>query len=74
MKLEEVESSNIKSIGYDPEKKIMHVVFNSGKTYEYTSDDMEFSDFQKSPSKGKFFNEHIRGRPYIIPKPEEEEK
>lgn len=35
MQLVTVESSMIHAVGYDPEKREMEVVFNSGKTYVY---------------------------------------
>lgn len=52
-----VESSSVRSIGYDPEREKLYVAFSSGGTYEY--DDVPanvYNSFMESPSKGRFVN------------------
>lgn len=57
-----VKSSNIKSIGHDPETNKLHVEFNSGKVFEYdgvTAED--HSSLMACESIGKGF-QNIKGR------------
>jgi lysyl-tRNA synthetase class 2 len=55
-----VESSVIAAAGYDPERRILYVVFNSGKVYEYQEVPVEIYDgLMKSESKGQFLNQKI---------------
>lgn len=61
MEMQSVSSSNIASVGYDEEKKILHVTFNQGRTWEYTSVPKEvFDAFLSASSKGQYFHKHIR--------------
>ncbi len=58
-----VESSNIKSIGYEAKTRTLEVEFNTGKVYQYFnvfSD--EYDALMASDSKGKYFGQFIRGR------------
>ena len=58
-----VESSNLKSIGYDAASKTLEVEFNEGGVYRYF--DVPRATHQgliKSESKGKFFHGNIRGK------------
>ncbi len=58
----EVDSSNIAAISYVPETQGLMVKFNSGSVYTYADVPAEvFDDFKDADSKGKFFNEHIKG-------------
>jgi len=59
---EPVSSTSIAEIGYDDGRKILVVAFVSGSIYRYrgVSEDV-FEDFRAAPSKGAFFNEHIKG-------------
>ena len=53
-----VESTAVSSIGYDPGKKQLYIIFTSGAAYEY--DDVPaqvYESFMSSPSKGKFVND-----------------
>lgn len=55
----DVESNNIKSIGWEDNK--LEVEFNSGSIYEY--DDVPediYDEFINAPSKGKYFHRHIK--------------
>lgn len=52
IKMEPVESSNIKAIGY--EDGIMHVQFTGGATYKYEATPMFYQSLMSAESKGKF--------------------
>jgi KTSC domain len=59
--MQKVKSSNIESIGHDEKKKILYVKFLNGTMYSYTPfDDVMFTRFLKSKSKGTHFHKHIR--------------
>ena len=61
--MHEVESSNIKSIGYETETKILKVEYLSGLKYEYSDVPANiFDDFLDSVSKGKYMNQVIKGQ------------
>lgn len=61
VKMDLVESSNIASIGYEPEIKKLHVKFKSGGLYTYDNVPFEvYESFLKSESKGRFFQQSIR--------------
>ncbi len=61
MQLITVESSMIHAVGYDPEKHILEVVFNTGRTYQYADVPPEVYDsLLKAESKGRYFLAHIR--------------
>jgi hypothetical protein len=54
-----VESSNIASIGYEPE--VLEVTFKSGDTFRYPGVPEELAGaFMNSDSKGQFFARFIR--------------
>jgi len=62
MNREPVTSSNITSIGYDADKSILEIEFNTGKIYQYEPVTAEgHLEFMKSDSIGSFFHKHIRG-------------
>lgn len=53
-----VGSSAVSSIGYDPGKKQLYVIFTSGAAYEYDDVPVEvYESFMSSPSKGRFVND-----------------
>jgi hypothetical protein len=59
---EPVSSSVIAAIGYDEETETLEVELATGALYRYHSVDQDaFEDFRAAPSKGRFFNERIRG-------------
>ena len=63
MERKKVESSNIESVGYDPEKLILEVEFENSGVYEYYGvDDDIYQSFMKDTSLGRFFGKHIRGK------------
>jgi len=58
---EPVSSSSIASIGFDADTETLEVEFVSGRIYRYHDVERDlFEDFRNAPSKGTFFNEHIK--------------
>ena len=54
MQMQDVKSSNIKAIGYNPNTKKMYIQFHSGGTYEYSDVDLDdYINFKNAPSHGK---------------------
>ncbi len=61
MQLETVESSAIHAIGYDPDLRVLEVIFNTGRIYQFTDVPPEqFDALRRAQSKGRYFSEHIR--------------
>ena len=61
MKMIQVKSSMIKTIGYDSKNEILKVTFNNDKTYLYYGVPQEtFDNFKGAESIGKFFHANIR--------------
>lgn len=58
-----VESSSIDSVGYDPDTRRLFVRFlESGNAYVYSEvPERVFNDLLASNSKGRYFNEMIKG-------------
>jgi hypothetical protein len=58
---EPVVSESIAAIGYDDDAEVLEVEFVSGAIYRYrgVSQDV-FEDLRQAPSKGAFFNRHIK--------------
>ncbi len=61
-----VSSSNIASIGYDPESATLEIEFTNGSIYQYFNVPTGLNDeLMASLSKGQFLNTYIRnGYPY----------
>ena len=56
-----VVSSNIASIGYDPESLILEVEFLNGSVYQYFDVPQQvYIDFINAESKGRFLWQYIR--------------
>ena len=56
-----VESSSLRSIGYDRATATLEVEFASGGVYRYSDVPPEvWSAFRQSDSKGRFFQEYVR--------------
>jgi hypothetical protein len=63
-----VSSSNIQSVGYDPENSTLVVQFTEGRAYEYSSVTVEvFERLATAESIGSAFNEIIRSNPKQYP-------
>ena len=62
MERKQVKSSNILSVGYDPEKKILEIEFSTGRVYQYSNvPQWEYDTFIKAESIGKYFYRSIKG-------------
>lgn len=59
-----VDSSNVEAIGYDSERRELHVKFaKAGETYVYYDvEEWEFEEFKRADSKGTFLNTNIKSR------------
>lgn len=58
-----VKSSQILSIGHDPEKQVLEIEFKGGGVYHYTGVDAEkHAALVASDSIGKHFHANIRGQ------------
>ena len=63
MELHSVKSSNIKSVGYDPDSHRLVVEFHSGRKYAYAGVSPEVHEaFLGAKSMGIFFTREIRGQ------------
>lgn len=63
MKRQPVESSNIKSVGYDEQGKVLQIEFTSGAVYQYSDVPVHtYVELMNWPSKGMYFARHIRDR------------
>jgi len=59
-----VVSSNLRSVGYDPDTETLQVEFISGTIYEYDKVPPDLhSGLMLAQSKGMFFAANIRGNP-----------
>lgn len=62
MQMHKIEFSNIAAIGYDGTAKVLIVQFKSGDTYRYPDVPLDVAhDFLHAPSKGAYFQQHVRG-------------
>lgn len=56
-----VASTNIVSMGYDPETETLEVEFSSGAVYQYYNVSQAIYDqMMMAPSKGQFLNTYIK--------------
>lgn len=63
MRLFDVISENIDTIGYDGCRSVLQVQFKDGSVYEYQNVPLSiFEAFQKTRSKGRFLHRSIKGR------------
>lgn len=61
MQLVTLESSMIHAVGYDKEKRILEIVFNTGRTYQYADVPPEiYEGLLNAESKGRYFLGNIR--------------
>jgi len=62
MERKRVQSSNILSIGYDPDTKILEIEFIKGSIYHYYGVPLNrFNELMSAQSHGKYLNQHIKG-------------
>jgi hypothetical protein len=62
-----INHKNINSIGHDPEKNVMLIEFQSGKTYAYDGiTSQKHNEIMNSESAGHSAMEAIKGKNYTI--------
>jgi hypothetical protein len=62
VELVDVESSNVRAIGYNPEVKLLRIVYRDGVVYDHEDITAEFhAALMAAPSKGKFIARHLKG-------------
>ncbi len=66
MNRQPVQSSNLRSVGYDPASQALEVEFQDGSVYQYSGvPASEYSGLMAASSKGSYLHEHIKDRyPY----------
>ena len=58
---ENVDSTNIRSIGYEPETGTLEIEFLSGGIYQYFNvPQAVFEELMHAPSHGSYFHRHIK--------------
>lgn len=58
-----VSSSNIRSVGYDSESRILEIEFHSGGIYHYANvPEAIYRGLMQASSKGSYFHRNIRDR------------
>jgi hypothetical protein len=61
MKRQQVESSNLASVGYDAANEILEVEFNHGGVYQYFDvPESEYISLMSASSHGSYFSANIR--------------
>ena len=61
MRREKVESTTLKSMGYESESQILEIEFQSGSVYEYFDvPGAVYEGLRRAESKGRYFNDEIR--------------
>lgn len=60
MRLDPVDSSMVASIGYDPERGALVILFNSGRAYQYLQVPPEvYQGLLEARSKGRYLLDHV---------------
>jgi len=58
-----VSSSNLRSVGYDPDSSTLEVEFNSGAVYQYVNvPQSEYDGLMSAASHGSYFSANIKTR------------
>ena len=61
MKRQTVQSSNLRTVGYDSTSKTLEIEFHEGRIYQYSNVPFEiFTGLMNAPSKGKFHHRCIK--------------
>jgi len=59
---ENVESSNLAEVGYDPVSETLEVMFHSGGVYQYYNvPQFEYDRMMEAVSIGTYFNREVKG-------------
>lgn len=62
MTREHINSSNIKSVGYDSQVQALEVEFHSGDIYQYHGVPSNvYEGLMRASSHGSYFHQHIKG-------------
>lgn len=63
MKRKEIESSMIRSVGYDTKTSILEVEFKNGDVWQYSDfPKTSWQELNNSESQGKYFVREVKGR------------
>jgi hypothetical protein len=58
-----VASSNLRSVGYDPDTETLEIQFHHGGVYQYASVPLAtYEGLMNASSKGRYFASHIKER------------
>ena len=58
-----VESSNLKSIGYDPDQQLLEIEFKNNVVWAYRNVPLNiWLELESAPSKGKYYASQIKDR------------
>ena len=58
-----VSSSNLKSVGYDPNSALLEIEFHDGSIYQYSGVPKDtYTALVEAASLGSFLHKHIRGK------------
>ena len=63
-----IQSTTLAAVAYDGSEKLLQLEFPTGSAYRYYGVPSEvYQELMQAPSKGEYFNRHIRGRfPYAL--------
>ena len=68
MRREAVESTTMKSVGYESKSKILEIEFQSGAVYQYLDVPKKVHEgLRRAESKGQYFNGEIREEYAFVP-------
>ncbi len=60
-----VSSSNLRSVGYDPNEETLEIEFHSGGTYQYYGVPLQkYEGLMSASSKGSYFDAYIKKAGY----------
>ena len=63
MDRQHVRSTNLRSIGYDPDARVLEIEFHSGSIYQYINvPEQVYLALMNAVSKGSYFSDHIKER------------
>lgn len=62
MNRQHVDSSNIESIGYDPQNQTLEIEFQNGYVYQYFDvPEIVYQNLMAAVSHGKYFSDNVKG-------------
>jgi KTSC domain len=63
MKMIAVDSTTLRTVGYDPERQLLQIEFQNRSIYQYFEVPQSvYEELMEAPSKGAYFNRTIRPR------------